>query len=146
MRHESSAAATLPTAPAGSAPTLTFALTDEATDPSIAGAFNLTQLGIGVPIGEPELVSVRYAAESTGALTATSGTSSPCVFPAGTIDGPDWDTNSDGTEDVQLVFTLASGRTLTGKCFWRQVDFDYSMDSLALVTVQLQGTGPLVPA
>lgn len=146
MRMESSTAATLPTSTSGSAPTVTFGLTNENTDPSIAGAFNLSQFGASFPIGEPQLVGVRYAGESTGALTATSGTSSPCVFPAGTVDGPDWDLNADGTEDVQLVFTAVSGRTYTGKCFWTQVDFSFAMDSLALVTVQLKGTGPLVLA
>lgn len=146
MLMESSAAVTMPTATTGSHPTLTFALTDESTDPSIAGAFSLTQLGIAVPIGEDGLNTVRYSAVSSGALTATSGTSSPCCFPAGTIDGPDWDTDGDGEPDVQIVFTAVSGRTFTGYCFWQSVSFDFSMGALASASVQLKGTGPLTPA
>lgn len=140
---ESSAGPIEPLDPDGAAPTATFAFRDESTDPSIACSVNLSVLDVGMPIGEPQNQTTRYSFESTGNLTAVSGTSSPCIFPAGTIDGPDWDTDGSGTPDVSIVFTAASGRTYTGTCFWRQVDISMVQDQLAAVTVQLQGAGPL---
>ena len=108
----------------------------------------LNQLGHSMNMAGSDLQMLRYAFTGTGDLTATSGTTTAAIFPAGAVVMPNWDTNADGTPDVTAVFRVdgTSARTYTGTCFWTSVQASASVDGLIDVTVNLQGTGPLTVA
>ena len=142
------AAVTLPgtespaTAPASYAALTLKLLEDGASDPSLAGNAFISQIGHTMNMGTSELQRLAFSFMGDGALTATAGSTLPCLWPAGTIGQPTWDINGDGTPDQTIVVTAASGRTFTGTCFWTSVALNVPMTGLIDVTVGIQGTGP----
>ena len=119
---------------------------EEGTDPTLTGVCMIQQRGHSIPIGSDDNQIVNLALTGTGALTASSGTTTAAVFPAGAIDQPSWDLDGDGVADVEMVVTAATGRTYTFKTFWNRVNIRSSMAGLISVTVDLQLTGPLTVA
>lgn len=142
------AAVTLPgtespaTAPSSYAALTLKLLEDGASDPALAGNAFISQIGHTMNMGTAELQRLAFSFMGDGALTATAGSTLPCLWPAGTIGQPTWDINGDGTPDQTIVVTAASGRTFTGTCFWTSVSVNVPMNGLIDVTVGLQGTGP----
>ena len=121
-RHDS--AATLPavTAVNTGGAAATFKLTEDGTaDVAITGS-------IVIPRGpsftvDPRTGQIRATYQFTfdGDATAVAGDTLPCVFPAGTIDASDWDTNTDNTPDVTVVGTAVTGQTYTATGFLRSL-------------------------
>lgn len=144
--YDSGAVATLPltTSTAISAyPTATFKLIEDgATDTKLAGAVILRQLSQNA-VQNSSLQQLKYGFRGTGALTATTGTGGIlAVFPAGTVDQPDWDTGGNGDPDVAVtLLSKSGGLTFTGFCFWRRVAISVPMSGMIGVTIELQGTG-----
>lgn len=124
-------------------PTATFKLAEDgATDPKLAGSAILSQLSHSV-VQNSTLQQYRYSLTGTGALTATAGSGGIVpIFPAGTVDQPDWDTTGNGDPDVAITMTAKSGGlTFSGFCFWRRLQVRVPMSGLITGTLELQGTG-----
>lgn len=144
--YDSAAVANLPlnTSTAISAyPTATFKLIEDgATDPKLAGGVILRTLAQNA-VQNSTLQTLKYGFRGTGALTATSGSGGIlAVFPAGTVDQPDWDTTGNGDPDVEVtLLSKSGGLTFTGYCFWRRVGISVPMSGMIGVTIELQGTG-----
>lgn len=131
-----------PTVALSSYPAAIFKIVEEgASDPTLTGTCMIQQRGHAIPISGSDNQIVNLALQGTGLLTASSGTTTAAVFPAGSVDTPDWDTTGDGVADVTLLVTAASGRTYSFCCFWNRVNIRSSMAGLIQVTVDLQITG-----
>lgn len=127
-------------------PAFVAKIIEEGTDPTLTGTCMIQQRGHAIPIGGSDNQIVNLALTGTGALTASSGTTTAAVFPAGAIVQPSWDLDANGIADVTIVVTAATGRTYSSACFWNRVNIRSSMAGLISVTVDLQLTGPLTIA
>lgn len=114
-------------------------------DPALGGKVFLQQLGHTINMADSNLQIVRYSFMGSGDLTATSGTTTAAIFPAGPVVMPKWSTTSPGTPDVLLTFYVDGTvtRKASGNGFWKSVDATASADGLIDLTVRIQGTGPL---
>jgi len=127
-------------------PAFVAKIIEEGTDPTLTGVCQIQQRGHAIPIGGSDNQIVNLAMVGKGPLTASSGTTTAAVFPAGEVDQPSWDLDANGIADVTIVITAATGRTYSSACFWNRVNIRSSMAGLISVTVDLQLTGPLTVA
>lgn len=127
----------LPTGPNVSSGSVSFKLAEDGTaDPTLAGAIVVTGNNYNEIMATNPSVPVSYSfvGSGTAAWTISAGDAIPALLPAGNIDAPDWDTNSDGTPDVSAAFTLASGRTLTAPVFIRSLTIASQVNGLIAVS------------
>jgi len=137
-----------PAAPGDALVTGTFKLTEEgATDNQLSGSGFLTQIGTTVRVGDENIGRFSFRGSSTLSNTYASGLGllSSAASPYA-ITTPTWDTNSDGTPDVSVVMTAATGRTYTGNAFWRSITLNCALGTPIEVVAQLQGAGALTVA
>lgn len=133
-------AISLPTAPQGSAPTLTLYYGNGATPETLATSAVIQPVNISAARGSLSQVEMNFT--GSGALT-TAGTAS--LLGSGTFAGFPW--SQGGTAVGPVVLTLASGRTWTGAdSFLRSIAFTVTMGRPVEVALEIQGTGSLTPA
>ena len=116
--------------PSGAA---TFRLSDETTaDNTLAGSIVIAGASPSVQVGQKNTVSHSF----TGNGNLTSAGDDP-LFPAGVVPLP---------TEAEVVFTAASGRTFTGRCFRSNVQITVPINGPIEVRATLQGTGELTVA
>lgn len=139
----------LPTGPNVSSGSVSFKLAEDGTaDPTLAGAIVVTGNNYDEIMATNPTVPVSYSfvGSGTAAWTISAGDTLPSLLPAGNIDAPDWDANSDGTPDVSATFTLASGRTLAAPVFIRSLTIASQVNGLIAVSGVLRIAGIVTKA
>lgn len=125
----------MPFTPTTSLPTGTFTLN---TGNTLAGELIPTALNIGEPVNS--IAEATYGYKLNGTLTA-AGTGN--LFAAGSVALPDFDYATPANNN--LVFTMASGRTLTGPGFWKSLSISVDPAQYIDIGLTIQGYGALTP-
>jgi len=145
-RADSASALPSTTALHGSAANIAFKLTEDGTDPAFTGSAVGLIASKGVQSGQRGAIKPTYDVMLTGQLTSVAGSTLPALLPAGTVDRSDWDTNSDGSADVQLVWKVATGRTYTSYAFLRSLRVVVAVNQLIRVSGVIRLTGDIATA
>lgn len=136
-----------PTAANTAAAAATFKLTDDAAaDPSLAG--NILIQSVRQTIQKAQKQALEYSWVGSGTLTETKGTNFPGLRVAATNAWgiPVWDANSDGTADVEVVLTTASGRTITAFAFLRSIELSCEIGQPVRVSGSVRFNGTVARA
>lgn len=144
VRAVSDTALSLPTAANGTGAAATFKITEDSTDPAFSG--NIIITGQNFTTGGREQVKNEYTFEFADTVTSVAGSTLPAILPAGTVDAADWDTNGDGTPDVQAVIQTAASRTYTHYVFIRSLRVECAVGAVTKVTGTLRVTGTVTTA
>lgn len=131
----------MPFAPTTSLPTATFTLTGTAND-TLAMSVIPTSLNVDIPI--PNLSTGQYAFNASGPITVGAGSVLFSVY-AGTSLGL-FDFDYATPTNNNLVFQVASSRTLTGPAFVRDITINHAPAQYPEVVITAQGYGALTPA
>ena len=124
--------------------TATFKLTEDGTDPTLAGAIVVT--GWEVEAQRGNQTEIRYDFVGTGDLTAVAGSSLANILPARVAFPFDWDADSDGVPDGTLTCTAVTGKTYSGPAFISSIALTCDPSQPIQVNVTAQGAGALAVA
>lgn len=128
----------LPQTPQTAAAAATLTLT---TSNTFAGTILVNNLTLASSPRDLNKKGISFMGSST--LTAAGSAN---LFAAGAVTTPEWDTTGDGVSDSTMVFTLSSGRTLTGAAFWTEISVTVDPKAFTEITVNFRGSGALTPA
>lgn len=153
-RASSGAALAAPAAIHASAENVTFKLTEDgASDPGFTATMLLGTLS--TTAGGRQLIRPRYDFVVSGQMTSVAGSTLPGIFPdtyvvgstGGTAAGSTtWDTNSDGTPDMTVVWQNAASRTYSAAAFLRTLRIECMVGQIIDVSGQLRISGAVTPA
>ncbi len=153
-RQSSGAALTGPAANHASAENVTFKLTEDgAADPGFTSTLLIGKLKTSV--GGRGLVKPQYDFVVSGQMTSVAGSTLPGIFPdtyvvgatGGTAAGSTtWDTNSDGTADVTILWQNAASRTYSAAGFLRSLRIECAVNQIVRVSGQILLSGTVTPA
>lgn len=122
----------------------TFKITEDSTDPALSGAIIVT--GVAQTVRKADLINTEYTFRGSGAITETKGSTLPGLrrTTTGTWSTPDWDSDDNGTPE--MIFTLASGRTVTATVFLKSMSIECKIGEPVNVTGTIRFSGTIARA